>query len=64
MEVVELMMHTKEDTKTTSRAFSFINGWENCEMHDISMVGRKYTRFKPNGKAMSHLDRALVMRIG
>jgi len=33
---------------------------ENCEMHDIPMVGRKYTWFRPNGKAMSGLDRALV----
>jgi len=33
---------------------------ENSEIHDISMVGRKYTWFRPNGKAMSRLDRALV----
>jgi len=33
---------------------------ERNEFYDIPMVGRKFTWLRPNGKAMSRLDRALV----
>jgi len=33
---------------------------ERCDLKDIPAVGRKYTRYRPNGTARNRLDRVLV----
>jgi len=40
----------------------FNNFIEQCEVFDISMIGGKFTWFRPNGRAKSRINRVLVSK--